>query len=212
MFHKLLIAVFILLFVMFTYCAANEEIKNEESTYYSLFEKVKNFDKSVDFKTFRLLYAETSDYNPYDGDYEPRKAMYEAMKEKEHEKALKYARSILDKNYVDIDAHLICKSAYQKMNNSERYNFHQFVENGLINSILSSGDGKSPETAYLVINVKEEYAILNFLGFKLKRQSLRELNGHSYDEMEVINEETGETSVLYFNVDIPFGWLKRRFR
>jgi hypothetical protein len=73
----------------------------------------------------------------------------------------------------------------------------------LIDSIRSSGDGKSPATAWVVISVDEEYAVLRALGFKPSGQSLLRQNGHSYDVMKTKSDD-GTEQTFYFNVDIPF--------
>jgi hypothetical protein len=82
--------------------------------------------------------------------------------------------------------------------------FHRTVFRGLVSSIRNSGDGKSPETAWVVINVHEEYVILRILGFTPGEQSLLHNNGHSYDVMKVKNAKDGTGQTFYFNVDIPF--------
>jgi hypothetical protein len=81
-----------------------------------------------------------------------------------------------------------------------------------IDSILDSGDGRTPETAFIVIETGEEYALLGMTGFEVIRQSLIKSNGHSYDKMEVKHRKTGETAVFFFNVDIPFNWLNKQFK
>jgi len=86
----------------------------------------------------------------------------------------------------------------------DKAEFHRTVFRGLINSIRNSGDGKSPETAWVVITVHEEYVILRVLGFRPSQQSLLSQNGHSYDVMKVKNAEDGTEQTFYFNVDIPF--------
>lgn len=210
MFSKFLLVVFILLFAIFTNNATGQEIINSKPDYYSLLQKIMNFDKSVDFKAFRLSYTETPDYDPYQSYDKEKKAMYDDLRNKEYEKALKSVQSILDKNYVDIDAHNICRIAYREMKNPEKYNFHQFIVTGLIDSILNSGDGKSPETAYLVISIDEEYVILAVLDLKLIKQSLIKSNSKNYDKIEARNRKTGETTTLYFNIDIPFSRLRKK--
>src|SRR5574341_912926 len=185
---------------------------NDGQLYYSLLKKAKAFDKSVDFKALRLSYTETSDYNPYNETDNEQEAMFDAMRDKQYDKALKHAQSILNTNYVDIGAHIVSQTVYQEMNNSEQYNFHQFVVDGLIKSILNSGDGKSPETAYLVIDIKEEIFFLEILGFEMEGLTLLEKNNHFYHKIEVKKPETGETAVLYFNVDIPSNWLNKHIK
>jgi hypothetical protein len=45
--------------------------------------------------------------------------------------------------------------AYQETGNAERAQFHKFMADGLLNSIKSSVDGKSPQTAFEVISINE---------------------------------------------------------
>jgi hypothetical protein len=133
--------------------------------------------------------------------------MYIALSDKQYEKAVSYAKAVLEKNCVDIDAHRVCKVAYKELKYQAQSDFHAFVEKGIIDAILSSGDGATPQTAYVVISVREEYIILNLLGLQLKRQSLTKVGNHEYDKMEVRGHSFGETSVIYFDVDIPLKWL-----
>ena len=93
---------------------------------------------------------------------------------------------------------------YEEMGATEKAEFHKAVFLGLVRSILNSGDGKSLEKAWVVINVREEYVLLRVLGFRPSGQSLVNQNGHSYDVMKVKNAEDGTEQTIYFNVDIPF--------
>ena len=77
---------------------------------------------------------------------------------------------------------------------------------GLMASVAASGDGKSPETAYKVIAVDEEYTFLNHIGAKLKSQALK--GGH-YDEMAV--NWNGADTVIYFDAAIPMAVMKKQF-
>ncbi len=74
----------------------------------------------------------------------------------------------------------------------------------MIDSIRSSGDGKSIEKAWVVIKVHEEYVVLRVLGFNPSQQSLVQKDGHAYDVMKVKSTEDGTEQTFYFNVDIPF--------
>ncbi|MBI5745619.1 MAG: DUF4919 domain-containing protein [Nitrospirae bacterium] len=183
-----------------------------ELSYSSLLERVKKGDKPVDFREFRLAYTKTQDFNPYEDDEDTHRKVFDALDKKEYEKAAAYAKTILEKDYVNIDAHFASKIFYREMKDEERADFHDFIVQGLINSILDSGDGRSPETAYQVIRPREEYIILAVFGLKMKEQSLIESNSHQYDKLKVKDMKTGEASVIYFNVDIPKTWLDKRFK
>lgn len=201
--------ILILLSIVFT-GSFSKEATAEKQSYYLLLEKVKAFDRSSDFKALRLSYTETSGYDPYSDNTEARKAMFDALDSKQYEKAIKHAQSILEGNYVDIEAHIVSSISYRGIRDSGKSDFHDFIVKGLVGSILGSGDGKGTESAYQVISIKEEYVILDVLGLEMKIQSLIVSNGHSYDRLETITPETGKTEVLYFNVDIPLAWLKGR--
>lgn len=70
---------------------------------------------------------------------------------------------------------------------------------GLLQSILASGDGKSPATAYKVISVKEEYATISHLGHKKISQRLLNQNNKAYDAIEV-KDDSGAELTIYFDV------------
>jgi hypothetical protein len=54
-----------------------------------------------------------------------------------------------------------------------------------ISEILKSGDGKTPETAYIVYSIDEEYRLLTYLGMKPEMQMLSVFEGQYYDILVV---------------------------
>ena len=180
--------------------------------YEALLEKVKAGDTAVSFKDLRMAFTESQGYSPYGGDSEAGKSMFSALKDKDYEKALGYANTILKQKYVDIFAHLVSALAYTELKNAERAKYHHAIVDGLIQSILKSGDGKSIETAYVVIATDEEYALFNVLGMKVASQSLAHDKDHSYDRMEAVDRKTNQTTTFYFNIDIPFNWLSKSLK
>ncbi|OQA14798.1 MAG: hypothetical protein BWY64_03109 [bacterium ADurb.Bin363] len=206
MFYKKSIILFILFFIMTSIVTAQES--NNVSSYIKLLERVKNLDETVDFKEFRLAYTETPEYNPYfvnDGNSD---LMNSALDNKQYEDAIKYAQTVLDKNYTDMDAHVVCKIAYKESGQQVESDFHDFVFKGLLKSILDSGDGKTPETAYQVISIREEYIILTVFGLTYDVQNLIDVKGHSYDMFNL----KGEQKEIYFNIDILDKWLKTQLK
>lgn len=179
--------------------------------YSVLLAKVKNFDKTVDFKALRLAYTKTPDYNPYGRDNSRDDAMGKAIEEEKFEEAIKIAQTILEKNYVHIFAHFVSRIAYRELGDQKKFEYHHFVTNGLVQSILGSGSGRDPEGAFLVISTDEEYMILDVLGLKSKMQSTHKVADQTYDKLEVVDRKTGDTGEIFFNVTIPFEWLSRQF-
>jgi hypothetical protein len=201
------LVVFILFLFIFNGHSYGAETRKNATDYYTLVKQLKNNDKSVDFKVLRYSYTKTPDYKPYDGDDADKDAMYGALNKKEFVKAAKHAQAVLEKNYVDMDAHFVSTVAYGETKNKEKQEFHSFILKGLLDSIYDSGNGQTPETAFVVINTSEEYFFLNVYGYNVITSSLVKTNGHSCDKMETEDKKTGEKAVFYFNVDMPFNWL-----
>lgn len=204
-------SLFVVLFLLLM-SIANSAMAQGKHSFEELLTKVKQFDRSVDFQALRFSYAETPNYNPYSESMEMRSAMLKALNEKEFQQALQSAQTILEKNYVDLDAHFACRIAYKELGDSDKASFHDFVLRGLLRSLMTSGDGKSPETAFQVISITEEYIVLDMLNLVTKDQKLVGLNTHQYDVMTAVHRETKEVLTVYFNVDIPFNWLNRQFK
>ena len=177
----------------------------EKSKYDLLLEKVKQKDPSVNFTELRLAFYESPHYNPYAPmmTYRPLNA---ALNQKNYDEVLKIADSVLAKNFVEINAHMAAQIAHQELGNAERAEFHKFMADGLLKSIKSNVDGKSVDTAFVVISVNEEYGLIRSLGLRPIKQALMENKGHSYDAITVVDPQGGQESVIYFNIDKPFKW------
>jgi len=174
------------------------------SNYQTLVERVKKGDQTVNFRELRLAYSESSDFTSGPDTTDQKKAMRQALNNKDFAKAIQNADTVLVSNFVDMDAHFVEYVAYRELKNPERADFHKFVLQNLLKSITASGDGKTPETAFEVIDVDEEYLLLRFMGLGLpKKQSYMHKNGHYYDALTLNNPASTEERVIYFNVDIP---------
>ena len=199
----------VVLFLFLISLQAQSPQATPESTaktkYQLLVEKAKAKDKTVNFTELRNSFYESPDYHPNTPmmTYRPLNA---AIAQKNYEEALKIAESVLAKNFVELNAHMAAQIAYQETGNTERAEFHKFMVDGLLNSIRSSGDGKTTDTAFVVISINEEYGLFKSLGLRPIRQSLVHDKGHSYDAMTVVDPQTNQESVFYFNVDKPLKW------
>ena len=210
--RRLTVAFLMLLFVAICVSAqtAQETPKPvEKSKYEQLLEKVKQKDPSVDFTQLRHAFYESPNYNPYAPmlTYRPLNA---AIAQKNYQEALKIAESVLAKNFVEVNAHMAAQIAFQETGNAERAQFHKFMADGLLKSIKSSVDGKSPATAFEVISINEEYGLIRSLGLRPIGQALIEDKGKRYDAITVVDPQTNQESKIYFNIDKPFNWQGRK--
>jgi hypothetical protein len=171
--------------------------------YATLVAALKAGNTNIDYTRLRMSYVESPEHKKFVDMSNASKAMYDALQAKDYAGALKNAKTVLDSEYVNLDAHFVASIANHELGKTDKAEFHKTVFRGLIDSIRSSGDGKSPEKAWVVISVHEEYVVLRMMGFVPSQQSLLHKDGHFYDEMKVKNPDTGEEATYYFNTDIP---------
>lgn len=183
-------------------------------TYQTLLTQLKGGDTTIDFQALRYAYSETPQYNPYRNISQLRNAMFAAGNRSEYAKALEAAEAILELNYTNIDAHMVSYVSYRETGNAAKAEFHRAVLSGLCDSIAKSGNGKSPETAYVVIAVDEEYAFLREKGFKVTSQALIAAGGPTIggptDALATAELGTSKKApTVYFNIAKPAAWFAR---
>ena len=184
--------------------AAPFAVSDQPSEYATLLASLKAGKTDIDYTRLRLSYMDSPEYKAAKDTSKSETAMFEELDKKDYPAALKDAEAVLESNYVNIDAHFLAFVANREMGATDKAAYHRTVFHGLIDSIRNSGDGKSLETAWVVITVHEEYVMLRVLGFRPSEQSLVHKDSHSYDVMKVKNAEDGTEQTFYFNVDIPF--------
>ena len=185
----------------------------EDEAYLEIIDRLKGGDKEIDFLELRMLYAKTGFYIPYG--YSERKEIrikaIEAFKKENYKKVLKLAEKIFENDYLDLNTHFMCMISYKNLEESEKEEYHKFVLNGLIDSVVSYGDGRSPETAYKVISTREEEFILTTLGYITATRDEIRTKKHAFDKIFAKNLENQKKKVLYFNKDVPNKWLNDKY-
>ena len=163
-------------------------------------DRLRRGDATVDFTRLRTLSTELPGYEPYaEGDNQ--KDMNAAMDRSDFKEALRLARLDLDADYLDIDAHIVTLIASDKTGDTKSSEHHQWIVKQLFASITGSGDGKTANTAYRVVTVREEYATLMILGLRRTKQALVHDGPHSFDVLTAVDPDTKAESTIYFNID-----------
>jgi hypothetical protein len=65
--------------------------------------------------------------------------------------------------------------------------------------IMARADGASPETAYRVSSIRDEYEIVRALGFQVKSQALV-VRKKPYDMLTVVDPKDGSTREIWFDI------------
>jgi len=178
--------------------------------YDAMVARLKGGDTTLDFEALREAYAASPHYDPY-GEAASRlkTTLFDAFAAKDCRRATDTAAKILEANYVNIDAHLIADRCYRQMGDAARADFHQAIARGLLGAIAQTGDGHSPETAFVVIAVEEEYSFLRAQGYEVSDQALVNHAGRRLDRVEATETDTGDAAVVFFDVERPLSWLDR---
>jgi hypothetical protein len=136
-----------------------------------------------------------------------RKTMRGLMKKSKYAEIVGIAKKMLSIDYTDMEAHKILQQTYKILGDTPNQKKYHDIEFGLLKSIVKNGDGKSCQTAWPVIQVTEEYFVLDMLGAKLLQQGI-DTNDGSCDRMEVQTDEGKK--VYYFDISRVFqGYNKR---
>ena len=96
------------------------------------------------------------------------------------------------------------KNAFEAYNSSTEQNeedFYSFVTEKLLDAIMDSGTGESEDSAIYVVNVFEEYFLLNNV-FGCKKTNFQQLVGYKEKSIDIIEFEDvqGKARKIFFDV------------
>ena len=191
-------------------------VQNPESPcfYPRLIARYMQRDTTLTTEEYRYLYLGYSfqdDYDPY------RVSSYEMsldtlyrrndLTAAECEKLIRYAGQVLADNPFDLRRMAVLVYANTMLGNHAEVNFWQTRIHHLVDAILSTGDGRTPETAWYVIEPVHAYDILNTLGVVAEAY---EFEPPCYDYIQVY-DLIGNARGFYFNVSRILEEYQRKF-
>lgn len=173
---------------------------------------LKNKSPRFNFMQFRSLYSRTRQYDPM-GDETLRKMnnlAYIIMNEKDAERidGAKYAYQTLVSNHLaNIDVVMQALSLAKQDKKFGRPEFFEWVKEGLIKTVVISGDGYTLQGAYDVITLSEETILFHRLGLKpYQTQTANEGYIH-YNMHDAVDVRSKEKRAVFVNTTIPMKYL-----
>jgi pyrimidine-specific ribonucleoside hydrolase len=147
-------------------------------------------------------------YDPY-GQSLKEDTLFRLFREEKLDEALQYGETYLKENPVSLRGSLGLALVTDKLERAEEYERYRTRFLQLLRGVLSTGTGRSVESAYVVINVRDEYVVLNYLDYTSSLQTLVEgKKGRFYDRLEAVSRrDTSERRDFYFDVTMPFNSL-----
>jgi hypothetical protein len=203
----------IIIIIIFIFSLAKASASDTTFTKKPDFKKIGNYDKilnrfikgdrQINFLDLRMSFTRTPEYNPYNKTLDTiSKKMIGLLSDKKYKEAIKIADTILLKEYVDMYAHYACYYAFSALNDTNNARFHEYIMDRLLNSIVESGDGKTPASAFLVISNREIYFLIFIYGFEPKGVSYSTYNGDPIEIHTVYDPKDKDTYDLHFNTSL----------
>ncbi len=183
--------------------------ENADIKYPTLVDSAISNPLDADYTALRLTHAASSDYDPYSDDDGLMK-LRDLINAKEFEVATEVAKTQYRRLFHDPLFHYYAFIVWTEIEDEEMTDIHSFYYTKLIKSVMSSGDGESAKTAYHVINISEEYRVLEYHELEIVEQNLLEISGHSFDKITA-KDADNKTKDIYFNIDLPFSKLVDMF-
>jgi hypothetical protein len=188
---------------------------SKDDEYLALVAKVNTDNASnaaIDWTQLRNLYVQTSFYDPYGGAqaiwYSLQRAGMQVVANPSDENVKAY-RDLLNKHFAHYRSHLQAIDLWNKTKTSVINKIlHENAFRDILRSIRLTGDGKSPETAFKVIDPAEEHMILKTFHYRLVGQEFRQNNGQFWDVLKYVNPQTAspdgkaEPQEMFFNVNV----------
>lgn len=161
----------------------------------------------------RYEFAASEKYNPYDlQGREVAKSCRKLMEDKKYSEVIAATGKALDAQPFNVDLLILQAAALRAEGETAKADEVRTKWMEIIDSIATSGDGKTTATAYRVISVEEEYAYIRAQGYRTNSQRLIGDHGSEYDVLNVSpRSEPDKTADIYFNIDLPKHWLNRQF-
>ena len=169
------------------------------------------------FTQFRSLYAQYAHYEPLAALTQNMmldKAFY-IIQEKDdakREKMLLDYRLLVQRHLANID---IVSQALALARQDARFGdpeLYAWLRRGLLDSVLHSGNGQTLATAYEIIALGEETALLSALGVRVIQSLNRESGMVAYNIYDVEVLRDGSKRSIFTNITIPMNTLQARQR
>jgi hypothetical protein len=168
----------------------------------------RDWSEPVDFTALRAEYGSRDDFSAVCEDERPFAQLAEQARTKDWNNMIATTGVWLESCPIDIDAHFFRAVALKEVGRNEESDLHVEWYKGLVESVLASGDGRTPQSAWVVISVPEEYSILRAM--RVKRVGQKLVDGH-IDALEVERRD-GQHITVYFDPRAHFERLRRRLQ
>jgi len=174
-----------------------------------LMARAKRLDPTLDFKQLRRMKVSKPDFRVsayISPQYKIAIDNLEAATGREDAAAIRNRCDAAFKIYfIEAKAHALCGLALEKAGDTEGAAYERYLSQGMVASVLSTGDGRTWKTAYEVYALSEEADVLFAAGLVKTNQgtidgTTKDGKNKSFDVWTAKDPETGKEQRIFFNV------------
>ncbi|MBN9544125.1 MAG: DUF4919 domain-containing protein [Alphaproteobacteria bacterium] len=171
--------------------------------YAALITAAKDGDPGTDYTAMRQAYAMIADYDPF-GDktnalMRDGQAAYVA---KDCKTALEKFKAAIALNFTLSDAHALSADCLEQAGDKAGEAREEAIAQGLFNSLISSGDGNSPATAFRIVTMHEEGVILAVAGVNGTKKTVITTDQGPVEKIDITDQQTGKKGAVFFNTGV----------
>ena len=186
-------------------------VPNYNDKYSTYVQMLENRETDIDYQDFRFSFLESEQFviasKKATDLSDLTKRMYAEMEKSNYEGVISITQQMLSIDYTNMLAHKILRQTYAILEDTENAEKYKAIQFGLLHSIIDTEDGKTCETAWKVIQISEEYFILNMLEAKVLMQSIYNEKGFC-DKIIALVE--GKEKTYYFEISKVFEGYKKK--
>jgi hypothetical protein len=164
----------------------------------------------IDYREFRYSFIESKQFQIASEEFSRfdslKKQLFARLKQPMYSEIIALCKQILSIDYTSLMTHKLLRQSYEHIGDTLHAKQYKAIQFGLLKSIVANADGTTHETAWPVIQIAEEYFILQMLGAEMHKQTT-ERDGGMFDKLEVI--EDGKEKTYYFEVSKVFEGYNR---
>ena len=182
--------------------------KQAQATYDDLSARAEAGDKTVDYAALRAAYPLTKQWDVFGNKTGPlMNQANAASKGKDCATVLSKVDQVLKIDFT-IDAAHALRSDCLEDTDRAKSRIESAIADGLIKSLMNSGDGDAEKTAYVVMTTREEMDVLanRHIQIKTRQTEIRGSDGRFYDQIQGISVRSGfgsvdvRTKAVFFDV------------
>jgi len=155
---------------------------------------------STDFSALRHAYARTEQFSPWDmTEHQAGIAMLNALEDDNPTLCAALAGAMVDRNFTSLMGHYglgTCGKHSEDIDDA----LHLWIAKGLLKSIEDSGDGLTPDTAFICNSSVEMRSFIQLSGLLMFRQENVNSGFKQIERALTMNPETEEMHTLYFDL------------